>query len=342
MRSVCTLFCTILLGCSEAAVEVPVERSSQEFPLATTPIKEALPTVSVEPQSDLPDWSAGAGRYPYVCEEFELRMDDEGRSRFKRHRVAWTDDDRSRFRKLVGLVAREMGADPKLFKIWALRESTYRPTAVHVLNPDLNAASKAWDRYRWSPERQRDLEGVMKARAGVKDKPYWRAKGALKRIQTFRDNPYYFDEVEYDVHMPNGETLSESRSRWAYGYGAFGFNPTYFVPIWDEKAPPWVFCNEDGIIAAITAVWAARNYQSKCRAQGFKGTYADVNRMFSSGHCDARPSRAALFEARARKVGLSAGRPARLGKKWPRNETDREEIVRHMRAKAVEAGLVEG
>lgn len=343
MRTLFLLLGVALVGCGGQAAETPSGAGDAARPveptLASAHVAQARPVGQAEPGLGTAP-ADGGPRYPYVCEEFEVELSEDGRRRFRRRRVKWTEDDRLRFRRLVALVAREMGAEPKLLNLWALRESTYRPTAVHILNPDLEAASKAWDRYRWSEDRQRDLEAIMKARAGTKDKAYWQAKGALKRIQTFRDNPYYFDDVDYDVRMPSGESLTETRSRWAYGYGAFGFNPTYYVPIWDAEAPPWVFCNEDGIIAAVTAVWAARSYQQKCRALGYEGTYADVNRMFASGHCDPRPSHAEAFRSRAQKNGLPPDRVARLGKKWAREHTNRDEIVRFMRSKAVEAGLL--
>ena len=43
---------------------------------------------------------------------------------------------------------------------------------------------------------------------------------------------------------------------------------------------------------------------------------------------------------RANAVGLEADRKARFGKKWVRDDADREAIVAHMRARAVEKGIL--
>ena len=169
---------------------------------------------------------------------------------------------------------------------------------------------------------------------------YWRAKAELARISIFKDNAFFDDEVEYDVVLPSGERIRDRRSQWAFGYGPFGFNPNYFLPYWDAEAPPWIFCNDDGLIAIISAIWAARSQQKECVAQGFGDSYEVVNRRFSSGHCRPRESRAHLFRKRARSVGLDPSRRARLGKKWPEQTANREAILDHMRRKASMKGLL--
>lgn len=276
---------------------------------------------------------------PYVCEDFEVRLNKSGKPRYKRLRKTWTPEDKARFKALVEMVADEMGADPRLVRLWALRESTYNPYAIHVLNPDLRGADRSWERHRWTERKEKILRKTMR-KHGVKSKAYWEAKADLKRLFRFKDNAYFDAQVEYEVVYRNGTRVKEQGSRWSYGYGPFGFNPTYFLPLWDRDAPPWVFCNSDGIPAIVTAIWAARRAQRECRAQGYGDSYEAVNRRFSSGSCRPRPERAHLFRARARGWGLNPSRKAKLGKQWIESETDRQEIVEHMRARAKAEGLL--
>ncbi|MCB9716486.1 MAG: hypothetical protein H6712_21675 [Myxococcales bacterium] len=286
----------------------------------------------------LADASGRIVRTPNRCEGLQVQIDEEGRHRYKRVRRPWTEADRTRFAELVTLVAKEMDADPRLIRAWAMRESTYRPHAMHVLNPDIEAATAAWQRFHYSPAEEAQLQALME-RVTAQDPEYWQAKARLHQVQTFRDNPYLDDVVMLEVIAPDGSVSEGSEPAWAFGYGPFGFNPAYFVPVWDSRAPPWVFCDDDGLVAIITAVWAARTAQRECDAQGFGGSYASVNRRFSQGHCGEVGERAS-FRARAHRMGLDPDARAKLGRKWPRRGTDRGELLRVMRHKAVAAGLL--
>ena len=165
--------------------------------------------------------------YPYRCEEFEVHVREDGRLVHKRKRKTWTGADKKRFRKLVEMVADEMDADPRLLALWALRESTFRPDAIHVLNPDLEASQRAWSRHRYDAKEATELRARMKT-LGAQDPEFWQARARLAQIERFKGNRVYDARVEFDVVMPDGSRVSDSSSRWAYGYGAFGFNPTYF------------------------------------------------------------------------------------------------------------------
>jgi len=277
---------------------------------------------------------------PYSCERFELRVRDDGRAWHRRLRRSWTNHDRANFRKLVVMVARELGADPKLLTLWALRESTYNPYAIHVLNPDVEASTTAWRRHRWDPERAAELEAQM-AELGARDPGFWAAKAELSRISRFRTNPHFNSLINYDQVMSDGARIPQRRSAWGYGYGPFGFNPTYFLPIWDADAPPWVFCNDDGLAAIVTAVWAARAHQRECEGLGYGASNEVVNRRFSSGHCAERPERAAKFLTRARSRGIDPAARAKLGSRWPADTSDRGELLDHLRARAAEEGLLQ-
>jgi len=282
----------------------------------------------------------GDGRtQPNRCERVQVHIDEDGRRRYKRiRRSAWTRSDQRRFARLVGLVSEEMGADPRLIRAWAMRESTYRPHAMHVLSPDIEAATTAWRRLHYSAKEEASLQAVMDE-VGAQDARYWKAKARLHQVQTFRDNAYLDDIVQFEVVLADGDRMSGSEPAWAFGYGPFGFNPAYFVPVWDSRAPPWVFCDDDGLVAIITAVWAARTAQRECEAQGFGGSYASVNRRFSRGHCGPVPEHA-RFRERARRLGIDPDARAKLGRKWRRPDTDRSEVQRFMRRKAIAAGLL--
>ena len=111
------------------------------------------------------------------------------------------------------------------------------------------------------------------------------------------------------------------------------------MPLWDVTAPPWVFCNDDGIAAIVTAVWAARRAQRECRQEGYGESYEAVNRRFSSGSCRPRPERATFFRERARAWGINPASKAKLGKRWP-DTSDRAALVAHMRERASQEGLL--
>lgn len=309
-------------------------------PTAETTPEPPPPPVPPKPRADAPrrptpTWSAfdSANR----CERFRLTFDD-GRPRYQRIRRRWTRDDRRRFASLVNLVAHEMGAEPRLFRTWALRESSYRPHALHVLDPDVEAATAAWRRLRYSPTEEAELQQVL-ASASPRSSTYWEAKARLHRVQTFRDNDYLDATLPLEVVAPDGSTSQGSEHAWRFGYGAFGFNPAYFVPVWDARAPPWVFCQDDGLAAIITAVWVARAAKRECESQGLPGSYAVVDRRFSRGHCGPVGPKA-KFRERAQRLGLDPDQPAQLGRKWPRSETDRVEIHGFMRERAIEEGLL--
>lgn len=273
-----------------------------------------------------------------ACERFRVEVNASGRPRHRRIRKPWTKADRNRFRGLVTMVANEMGAEPRLLLAWAMRESTYQPSALHVLNPDVNGATQAWRKYAYDADEEARLEDEL-ARLDATDARYWKVKGRLARLRRFEGNPHLFAEVEYDVHHADGEITPARGSAWAFGYGPFGFNPSYFVQVWDPQAPPWIFCHADGIPAVVTAIWSARAHQRECEAVGIGDSYLVVNRRWGRGHC-AVPSPTNGFKRRLARLGLDGEKRARLGKKFPAATTDRAELLAHLREKAREKGLL--
>lgn len=218
--------------------------------------------------------------------------------------------EQNRTKDLIRVVAKEMGADPDMFLIWALRESSYRWFKRHQLNPDMEAARTAWKKHRPSETRERELTEMLEA------KPDWSAKAELDRITIYRDNPTY-----------------AAAWRWSTGYGLYGMQPVYHVKRWDPNAAPELLC--DPVVATIVAIWAARAGKSICSSTGHGDSYQVVNRIFSTGHCTPGVHED-RFAIRAQRRGLDYLETAQLGSKWPQATTDRAEVLAHMNAKIAE------
>ncbi len=303
--------------------------------VATT-VSSAETTFHVELPQALEPATYGAQRSS--CERFRVEIDPQGRPHYRRIRKAWSEDDRDRFRRLIGLVASELGAEPRLFQAWAMRESTYRPSSLHVLDPDVNGAAAAWRRYAYDADEEARLEDDLAGRDAT-DAGYWEVKGKLARLRRFKGNAHLYAEVEYEQVAPDGTQSTARGSAWAFGYGPFGFNPAYFVQVWDPRAPPWIFCHDDGIVAIVTAVWAARTHQRECQAAGVGGSYLVLDHRLGRGHCGA-PDPQSGFVDRLRRLGLDAHRQARLGKKYPAETTDRAALLETLRTRARAEGLL--
>lgn len=290
--------------------------------------------------ADLPKqvFASTYGAQRNSCEGFRVEVDERGRPRHRRIRKPWSKNDRDRFRLLVNMVAKEMGAEPRLLQAWAMRESTYRPSALHVLNPDVQGATQAWRKYAYDEQEEAHLEAAL-AQTEATEGRYWKIKGKLARLRRFKGNSHLYAEVQYNQVAPDGEVTPARGSAWAFGYGPFGFNPAYFVQVWDPKSPPWIFCHDDGIPAIVTAVWSARAHQRECEAAGVGGSYNVLNRRLGRGHC-APPDPQSGFIARLGRLGLDANKRARLGKKHPADGTDREALLETLRARAREQGLL--
>lgn len=300
--------------------------------IPATPVSH--PVKVVPPPSEY----ANYGMRPDACETFEVEVEGKGRRKYRRVRKQWSRRDERRFQKLVELVSREMGADSRLLRAWAQRESSYRPSAIHVLHGDVRGATTAWRKYQYSKKTEAELQQRLE-RKDARDSEYWEIKALLSRVQTFRDNPYFNDLLEYDLRLPDGTRSRDFASIWAFGYGPFGFNPTYYVPLWDTQSPPWIFCGDDGLVAIVTAIWAAREHQKECIGRGVGGSYLVLNRRFGSGHCSAADPNA-RFRKRLSALGVNPDATARLGRKWARETTDRTKFLSHLRKRAHEEGIL--
>lgn len=318
-----SLFFMISAGTDPVQAETTDSDSLSSF-IKELPKSEVAEVVADEPEEvvedpvDL-DPNTALDQYISLCEERIDRVElDEKGNIIEKKRRKFTQAEQREVRRHIGIVAREMGADPKLLWIWALRESSYRPYKRHRLNPDQEAAYTAWQRFRHTDAREQHYRDIMKkssAKDGTND--FWKAKAALHRTLVYKDNPTY-----------------EARWRWSTGYGLYGMQPIYHVKRWDRNAPPEILC--DPVVATVTAVWAARTIRDNCVSMGFPGTYETVNRGYSSGHCKLRPGWSKYFQRRAERAGLDASELAQLGKAWPKKTTDRDEVLAHMRAKIAE------
>lgn len=302
-------------------------QEENERPLVGVPTEVLAEDSSSNQNGTIPDVEEPAAVDPdTVLDQYmsacEARIDvaelDRNGNVKKQKRRRYTKADQRLMRQYIGIIAREMGANPKLLWIWASRESSYRPYKRHRLSPDREAAYSAWQRFRHTDYKEAGYRRTMK-RSSAKDgtKDFWVAKAALSRILVYKDNPTY-----------------EARWRWSTGYGLYGMQPIYHVKRWDPNAPPEILCDE--VVATVTAIWAARQIRDTCVSQGYPGTYETVNRGYSSGHCEPRPSWAKYFRKRAEREHLDVKQPARLGNRWPSETTDRAKILEHMRAKITE------
>jgi hypothetical protein len=223
--------------------------------------------------------------YLNVCESFSVVEGDQlvrntkGQLvypvRHRRNRYVRTRADRRSTRDLIRLVAKEMGADKAgqdLIDMIAYHESTWNPEAIHILNGDLDANQKAWNRHSYSPTRERALQQKLK-HADARSKDFWKIKAALADIRLYKHNEYWGAQLEYTYKIPErtmgGEKYPSSewkdhRSVWAFGYGLYGMNAVLYTHVIGQDAPPWVLCSDEGIVATIAAVWALREQQETC------------------------------------------------------------------------------
>lgn len=322
-----------VLGLAPLANGGPPSDNIVEDSMAT---QASSPSASQLIPSSMPSQAKWSG-VPNQCEPFEVYWSrKKGKYVYKRIRGQRTDKDRDRFKKIIRLVAHEMGANPTLLLIWAARESNYNPHASHLYRADRNASFRSWKERTPDQLEEQRLLAIM-SDVGVSSPKYWIARAELSKITTYKNNPFYNSTIAIPRHLRNGKDQIETRSAWAHGQGPFGANPGLWISVWDEEAPPWILCSYEGVPSIIMQIWSSRKAQKKCISQGLDGGYVDVNRRISSGHCKKpRPESDANFKRRAKGYRLrlenSKGETirARLGKKWPQESTDRKAVLDYM------------
>jgi hypothetical protein len=284
--------------------------------------------------------------------------ESNGKIRHRRARYERSKGDIRNTKALIALVASEMGVKhPRFFVDLALHESSWNPEAIHILNPDQEANRRSWERHTYTTEHAQRLERVVSSTSST-EKKHWQAKARLRRIKRYRDNTHWFDDVQVNHviaprTLPDGrvlpeETIAQRRNAWGFGYGLYGHNPVLWLPYWDKNAPPWSLCDHEGIVATITQVWAARTATKQCASLSSKDpdrwssdghTYQAALRRLARGKCDP-----ATLGSSWRKIMVRSSVPwdaaTNFGSRFPRDTTDREEIVQHMLDKARDAGLL--
>lgn len=296
--------------------------------------------------------------YPNMCETFTVfegtidKRTHRAKVRFKRNRFNRKRSERYRSRDLVRLVAKEMGASEALLQMIAHHESTWNPEAIHILNPDLEANQKAWEKYSYHPSDEKALE-LQLSTTSKQDPVYYDRKRKLSQMRLYKGNPFWGAKLAYDYVMPEEtfeggevkpeERLKEWRNVWGYGYGLYGMNGILFTHMWDKEAPPWILCGDEGIVATVVAVWSLRKAQRECDNLSAKdpekygtegGTYEAVIFRFARGKCPTKKSKRLgkawrklmaeykPHEKNGKTVGIDFTARAELGeKKFPRWKT---------------------
>lgn len=302
---------------SPAETVATVQTKSPAEPAeALTPDSPEEEETYVDPEEpELDPVDARWAGYPNHCESFTVT---EGTKRvknkrgdkvwpvyYKRNRYKRKRSDQRRTRKLIRMVAKEMGADEEgqyLVDMIAYHESSFNPEAIHILNPDLDANQKAWGRYTYNKSREAELERKL-SEADARGKKFWSIKRTLSNLRLYKGNEYWDSRLKYTYQIPErtlgDETYKaseweESRSVWAFGYGLYGMNAVLYTHVFDRQAPPWILCGDEGIAATITIIWALREQQRDCAYltdQDSKkwgpdgGNARGVVRRFARGQC---------------------------------------------------------
>ena len=306
--------CLVLPACEPSphlATRPKLEAVAGHVSLATLVPRLASDTVEVHPPATIEPVDL---EVPDRCDRL-LRRETASGPQLGKQRPAWLRkaDTRwahqQRLRALIGVVARELGADETAAEmIWrkAIYESSGNAGNVHIRSRDIEA-----NRAAASKGRQRAAPRWRRAKVPVYDK----RRGKLREVGSF--------------------------DAWALGRGLYGMVTGLHVHRWSSDAPPWSLC--DPIIATVTLIWAMRAGLAECRGT----TLRDAYRRFSSGKCARREeSLERRFDhlARGKVRGLSLDAfdpdaPAVLGERWPEATTDRGTLLAILRDEVAAAGL---
>lgn len=283
-------------GCQQATVAVAIaiddtEAGAAAYPSAVVP--PAAITIAPERVSlDVPD----------RCDPLVI-VERDGTRRLSKQLPAWFASEagraqqRARIRRVVEIVADEMGADELAVELlWrkAISESSANAGAVHVLSPDIEANETF-------------------ARRGIKlSSDRWK-RAAIPVHEKRRGELVVVDEL----------------SAWAIGRGLLGMNTGLYMARWSTDAPPWSLCTPE--IALVTAIWSIRYGQRRCKDSSLRFAY----RWISAGQCGPRaPDKERRFDrlARGNVRGLKlpsvdARADVDFGDRWPQDTADRGELL---------------
>lgn len=271
----------------------------------------------------------------YLCDK--PYVDYGPRSKvYKRDRSSWSVKDKATTKKLAKMVAKEMGADYRLLLIWMQRGSETNAQAIHVLSPDIKAHKKAWKKYYWTQKKEDFYRKQMSVYSPDK-KEYWIYKNKLSKILTYKDNIFFESFMKIKKFFKNKYIGEEKINYFHYGYGPYDMNSIFYLKRWSSTSPPWIMCNDYGLKAHIVAIWAARDFQKKCKSSGVGDSYGIIDRTYARGHC-RKPNKD--FIQRAKRYRLNPHQRARLGKKYPEKTTDRNYIYNYMLFRAKKLGIL--
>lgn len=296
----------------------------------------------------------------YDCETFYVQdsRDPAFEKEFRSQSFSLSRKDRLRVRKLIRLVASEMGANPHLLEMFAEHESNFNPYKLHLQGEDRRANLNARSRFWPNPLRGKRLSKVLSS-TSVQSPRYWEAKQKLEEVGTYQQNPFWNHRIEYrhilSEENVKGKNYPEVRMKrwrtvWGHGYGLYGMNSVLFTRVWDPEAPPWILCAEQGMIATVVAIWTLRRTKKECEELSARnpevygtdgGNYYGVIRRFGRGHCgrsDLSESWGKFFRRYRGLINWEA--PARLGTAWDEETSDRGELLRVLREKAQAQGLL--
>jgi hypothetical protein len=328
-------------GCraqAESKAALPVSDEDQQDVVEAV-VKKAPPTketvTAKEPEENvepLNPWQS----YPFACETFNVYRNDKNSSLwYKRNRFVRSKKDRQQTRKLIRMVAREMGAsrDAQLVvEMMAMHESTWNPEAIHILNADRLANIEAWEKYTYSAARAAEIKQKL-AKVSARDKEFWKLRSKLESMSRYAGNPFWQTLLEYGDYYGD-DVLVEQQSVWSFGYGLFGMNAVLFTHLWDTQAPPWILCGDEGIVAVVTAIWSLRRAQNECNAMSKRnpekygedgGTAYGVVRRFAKGRCSDKVLGPVWRKLMANKSygKVAWDKSLNLGNKWSRFEQEK-------------------
>lgn len=265
---------------------------------------------------------------PNVCDQIDYGND----GRFILNKSKFDQPEKAK--EIAKLVAEEMGADERLILLWGTRGSDWHSTSLHLMEEDLKYDRQEYLRYSWSQSKHNKWSNLFDESKPTNSN-YWKAKHQLNIIDTFKNNAFYSESYVFEGKNKKENTIPV----FAIKHGALDINPIYFTKIWDTDAPPWIACNDHGLIQYIVAVWIARKFQKKCTGKVPHGdSYGVIDAMYARGRCQAPSEK---FIKRAKHYGINPAKRAKLGSKWPAKTTDRKEIYEHMKSLAIKKGIIE-
>jgi len=298
----------LALACGPSPTPHQVEAEPAEVPGVYPAIAEVPVALTVEPErAEL----AGPNR----CDKLVVVRRPGRPARLGKQLPDWWRSARSRAdhqawsRAVIRVVANELGVGPHATELlWrkALSESSGNETAVHVLNPDLEAAraGASVGRRSSSPRWRRATVPIYEERRG-----------------------------EFEV--------IDEHDAWQLGRGLYGQVTGYYLPRWSAAAPPWELC--DPVVATVTLIWSARSGQGRCRSSSLRDSYRWISAGKCEPRSEKRErawDRMARGHVRGLKLPrMPAAAPADWGNRWSEQSADRALLLAKLRHRiAVDVG----